>query len=151
MIIIGIDPGKEGGICILNTINKGISVRKMPATPKELLVLLQTYSKIGNVLCVMEKVQGLPRMGGSAMFNFGKGFGYLEMALLATQIKTITVIPQKWQKHYSLGTASSCATSTIWKNKLKAKAEQLFPKQNIFLWGADAILIAEYGRANNLT
>jgi hypothetical protein len=71
-------------------------------------------------------------------------YGHITMALLAVGISTITVTPQKWQKHFQLGTKSSCATNTIWKNKLKAAAQRLFPKNQIFLWGSDAVLISAY-------
>ncbi|MEK0326404.1 MAG: hypothetical protein QQN63_11940 [Nitrosopumilus sp.] len=37
-------------------------------------------------------------------------------------------------------------TDTQWKNRLKAKAQQLFPSKNITLATADALLIAEFCR-----
>lgn len=145
MMIIGIDPGKQGGIAVLH--NNKLFVRKMPETPKEMLDTLKFFKDASknNLQVFMEKVQGLPGMGGSAMFNFGQGFGWLQMALLALEIKSETVTPQKWQKEFQLGTKGS-STTAVWKNKLKARAEQLYPEKKIFLWGADAILIAEYGR-----
>lgn len=146
-MIIGIDPGKNGGIAIMN--NNKLFLRKMPETPKELHETLKFLNKVskGNVTVFMEKVQGLPGMGGSSMFNFGKGFGWLEMALISLEMPVETITPQKWQKEFQLGTKGKLS-STQWKNKLKAKAEQLFPSKKIFLWGADAVLIAEYGRRN---
>lgn len=145
MKIIGIDPGKNGGICILNQNGEVLTLIKMPATPSDLYSFLAEHSDCNA--CVLEKVGGMPGNGGSAMFNFGKGYGWLEMALIACKIKTITVTPQKWQKYYQLGSSSSC-THTEWKNKLKAKAQQLFPLQGkkITLVTCDAMLIAEYGR-----
>jgi hypothetical protein len=52
---------------------------------------------------------------------------------------------------YQLGKSSE-HTKTEWKNRLKAKAQQLFPQQSkhITLKTADALLIAEYARKNNL-
>lgn len=142
---MGIDPGKNGGICILDQNGEVITLIKMPATPSDLLNFLAEHSDCGA--CMLEKVGGMPGNGGSAMFNFGKGYGWLEMALIACKIKTVTVTPQKWQKHYQLGSSSSC-THTEWKNKLKAKAQQLFPSlgKKITLVTCDAMLIAEYGR-----
>ena len=142
--IIAIDPGKNGGIVIYdNKIKQVIEVAKMPATPQEVLNLLRIYSF--NSVCYLEKVQGLPGMAASAMFNFGKGFGHLEMALLACKIPTFEMIPQKWQKALSLGVKGN-KSSTEWKNKLKAKAEQLFPNVGkITLAVSDALLICYYG------
>ena len=122
----------------------------MPETPKDMYDTLNFFRKAskGEIFVFMEKVQGLPGMGGSAMFNFGKGFGWLEMALISLEIPVETITPQKWQKEFQVGTKGKLSTSQ-WKNKLKSKAEQLFPKSKMFLWGADAVLIAEYGRRNH--
>lgn len=146
MTIIGIDPGKQGGICMIT--DTKLIIKKMPETPTDLYNLLELFQKASknNCFCFLEKVQGLPKMSGGGMFTFGKGFGWLEMALISLKIPTEEVTPQKWQKEFQLGEKKGNQTDTVWKNKLKAKAQQLFPKQEIFLWGADAILIAEYGR-----
>lgn len=147
MIIIGIDPGKNGGIAVIKD-KKLIFLVKTPPTPKEMLSLfkkIKMMGKISDCVCYLEKVGGLPGMGGSSMFNFGQVYGFTVMALLSNEIKTITVTPQKWQKFFQLGTKSQCSSDTVWKNKLKSKAEQLFPDKKIFLWGSDAVLIAEYG------
>lgn len=141
--IIAIDPGKNGGIAVYSIdIGRVIEVVKMPETPQELLRFLRLYSF--NSICYLEKVQGLPGMSGSAMFNFGCGFGHLEMALLACKIPTVSVTPQKWQKSLQLGNKGNKST-TEWKNKLKAKAEQLFPYVGrITLAISDALLILQY-------
>ena len=148
MMILGIDPGKSGGIAVING-NKLI-IRKMPETPKEILDTLNFFKKAskGEIFVFMEKVQGLPKMSGSGMFTFGQGFGWLQMALISLEIKSETITPQKWQKEFQVGTKGKLSTSQ-WKNKLKAKAEQIFPDAKMFLWGADAVLIAEYGRRNH--
>lgn len=149
MKTIGIDPGKNGGIAILDEKGNVLELIKMPATPEDLFLFLNQYTM--QTVCILEKVGGMPGNGGSAMFNFGKGYGNIEMALIACGIKTITVTPQKWQKHYQLGSSSSCS-HTEWKNKLKAKAQQLFPSlgNKVTLVTCDALLLAEYGRILNL-
>lgn len=143
--IIAIDPGAQGGIAIFSVDNdRLIEVVKMPDTPQDLLDLISKYQI--NSKCYLEKVGGLPGMGGSSMFNFGKGFGHLEMALLCRKIPTTEVTPQKWQKALQLGTKGHKSTSQ-WKNKLKAKAQQLYPKvPKITLAISDALLILEYAR-----
>lgn len=145
--IIAIDPGKNGGIAIYSSErNQLVEVVKMPPTPQELLSFLRLYQF--NSVCYLEKVGGLPGMGGSAMFNFGKGFGHIEMALLCAKIPTNEVLPQKWQKFLSLGTKGGKSTSE-WKNKLKTRAEQLFPNAGkITLATSDALLILKYGIEN---
>ena len=141
--IIAIDPGKNGGIAIYSVdVGRVIEVIKMPETPQELLRFLRFYQL--NSICYLEKVGGLPGMSPSAMFNFGVGYGHLEMSLLACKIPTISVTPQKWQKVLQLGNKGSKST-TEWKNKLKRKSEQLFPYVGkITLAVSDALLILQY-------
>lgn len=141
--IIGIDPGANGGIAVYSVdLGRVVEVTKMPETPQELLKFLRIYCI--NSTCYLEKVQGMPGNGGGSMFNFGRGFGHIEMALLACKIPTVTVTPQKWMKSMQLGHKGN-KSSTVWKNKLKAKAQQLFPYINkITLATSDALLITKY-------
>lgn len=144
-VYIGIDPGKNGGIAVMDAAGEVLEVVKMPATPRDLLDFLSGYSM--DSFCTLERVGGMPGNGGSAMFNFGKGYGHLQMALLALGIGTEDVTPNKWEKMYQLGSSGKC-TKTEWKNRLKAKAQQLFPQlgKKVTLATCDALLICEYGR-----
>lgn len=146
---IGIDPGKHGGIAVMGADGEVLDVVKMPETPQDLLDFLEQYKD--DSFCTLERVGGMPGNGGSAMFNFGKGYGHLQMALLALHIPTEDVTPNKWEKTYQLG-SSGKYTKTEWKNRLKAKAQQIFPHlgKKITLATCDALLICEYGRRQNL-
>lgn len=146
---IGIDPGKHGGIAVMGADGDVLDVVKMPGTPQDLLDFLEQYKD--DSFCTLERVGGMPGNGGSAMFNFGKGYGHLQMALLALHIPTEDVTPNKWEKTYQLG-SSGKYTKTEWKNRLKAKAQQMFPHlgKKITLATCDALLICEYGRRQNL-
>ena len=128
-----------------------------------------------NVFAVIEKVGGYAgdrASGGNgpAMFKFGMSYGGLRMALVAAGIPFDEVTPQTWQK--GLGIAPrrphtktrevqikkgknkgkwrteryGGETDTEFKNRLKAKAQQLFPTVKVTLAVADALLIAEYCR-----
>lgn len=146
---IGIDPGKHGGIAVMGADGEVLDVVNMPETPQDLLDFLEQYKD--DSFCTLERVGGMPGNGGSAMFNFGKGYGHLQMALLALHIPTEDVTPNKWEKTYQLG-SSGKYTKTEWKNRLKAKAQQMFPYlgKKITLATCDALLICEYGRRQNL-
>lgn len=146
---IGIDPGVHGGIAVLSADGSVVEVAKMPATPMDLLDFLSRHKD--DSFCVLERVGGMPGQGGSAMFNFGKGYGHLQMALLALGIPTNDVTPNKWEKSFQLGSSGKYG-KTEWKNRLKAKAQQLFPSlgRKITLATCDALLIAEYGRRLSL-
>lgn len=142
--IIGIDPGKNGGISVYSCNDKKIiETIKMPDTPRELLTFLRLYCC--NSVCYLERVNGIPGNGAAAMFNFGVGFGYLEMALIALKIPFTEITPQKWQKELQLGHKGT-KTTAEWKNKLKQKAQQLYPNVKMTLATSDSLLIVEYGR-----
>lgn len=149
-LIIGIDPGSNGGIAVLGIDGSVVEVRKMPETPQDILECLRRYSSsnliANDVVCYIEKVgTGMPGQSSKATATFARHCGHLEMALLALGIKTNDVTPAKWEKTYQLG-KSTFLTKTEWKNKLKAKAQQLFPKEKVTLAVCDALLLAEYGR-----
>ena len=149
--IIGIDPGANGGIAVLDIDGNVIDVRKMPDTPQDILECLRKYSSStlfsNDGVCYIEKVgTGMPGQSSKATATFARHCGHLEMALLALGIKTNDVTPNKWEKSYQLGKSTDAISKTVWKNKLKAKAQQLFPKERVTLAICDALLLAEYGR-----
>lgn len=136
--LIAIDPGANGGISILHDV--GVIVHKMPEGVGDLCQLLRLYNAPGSY-CFLELVHEMPSQRG--MFNFGKGYGHLEMALYLLNIPTEVVSPQKWIKYHCLGTRGGM-TGTEWKNKLKAKAQMLYPQIKVTLWNADSLLILDY-------
>ena len=148
---IGIDPGLKGGIAVLNDGGSVVEVDNMPETPQDILGLLGEYSG-RNAVCVLEDVgHGIPGQSSKATATFARHNGHLEVALLALSIPTEKVTPRKWQKVYQLG-SSKGIDERVWKNKLKAKAQQLFPSlgKKVTLFTCDALLIAEYARRNKL-
>ena len=141
--IIGIDPGKNGGIAWIGT--RGAQTRKMPETLSDMWCLVCQINDpvVGGMdyprMAYIEQVHSSPQMGVKSAFTFGQGFGHIEMALMAAGISFERVSPQKWQK------AMGCLTKGD-KNVSKAKAQELFPGLKITHATADALLIAEYGR-----
>lgn len=88
------------------------------------------------------------------MFNFGKGFGHLEMALISLGIPLTEVRPQEWQKSLGTGTKGS-RTTNEWKTRLKEMAQKRWPtverdfglkNKGQWLSVSDALLILEYAR-----
>ena len=153
MIYIGIDPGASGGMAALSMTGPPWSVEKMPPTERD--VWEWFISQIGKhassydkgCVAVIEKVGGYvgEAQPGSAAFKFGASYGGLRMALIASGISFDEVTPQTWQREFALKRAKD-ETKTQWKNRLKAKAQQLFPQETVMLATADALLIAEYCR-----
>ena len=145
--VIGIDPGQNGGIAVMS--NGGVFVTKMPATYADIYERLRAIKEsYANPVAFLEKVgQGIPGQSSSATATLARHCGHLEMALFALGIATEEVTPQKWQKFYSnqIGTSRGLG-KTQWKNRLKLEAQRRFPSENVTLWSADALLIAEYGK-----
>lgn len=148
--IIAIDPGVSGGI-----VYHDVYVTRtyaMPASNGDVCDLLRELKQESiqahpqqndTIVCYMEKVGGFAGAGhpGSAMFNFGRGVGYIEGCLYALGIPMITVRPQEWQSALHLGKKSKNESKTDWKNGLKAKAQELYPAEKVTLKTADALLI----------
>ena len=145
--IIGIDPGVNGGISVLNADGLVVESAKMPATPEDILEFLSKYAG-DDTVCYLEDVgKGVPGQSSKATATFARHNGHLEMALLALKIRTNKATTQRGMKFYQLGKSSSYS-KTEWKNRLKAKAQKLFPGERVTLATCDSLLIAEYGRKN---
>jgi len=150
-MIIAIDPGKSGGIAVIYG-NGRIESEKMPDTERDVMQYLKEMKDLAEAegescTCFLEKVSGFigKAQPGGAMFTFGEGYGFLKGVLMTLKIRLENPTPQVWQKALSLGTSKGL-TKTQWKNKLKAKAQELYPSQKVTLSTADALLILEYAR-----
>ena len=145
-LVIGVDPGLSGGIAVVGMDGVAVDVVSMPETMQDLLEYLRSWcSDDCTSVCYMEKVGfGMPGQSSKATATFSRHCGHLEMALLSLGIPTNEVTPQKWMRHYQLGRSSDFSKGE-WKNRLKSKAQQLFPREKVTLKVADALLIALYG------
>ena len=143
MIYIGVDPGKNGGIALLDDTNE---VRVYPYSEETLIEKLKYDSKFFDVKCVLEKVNAMPGQGVVSMFNFGQNYGFIQGVLKAYNIPFELVPPQKWKKEFSV---------TSDKNISIEVAKRLFPTVNLKATErckkdhdgmAEALLMAEYAR-----
>jgi len=64
--------------------------------------------------------------------------------MTAARIPFETHIPQKWIKALGIPGKGKNETKTQWKNRLKARAQQLYPRERVTLPTADALLIATH-------
>ena len=122
----------------------------MPDTFGDIIDLFRSiYAPSGNIVCYLEKVSGFAGKGrpGAHMFKFGEGFGFLQGVIMSASTKLVLVRPQEWQKFFSLGTAKACVNKREWKNKLKAEAQRRYPRLDVTLKTADALLLLEYAMA----
>lgn len=152
MIIIGIDPGASGGIAMLDTWNGdgklfACDLVPMPETERD---IFDTVDRKGEAIYPIAYVEwihpAIQGIGKSAMAKLYGNYMACRMAVIAAGIRMEIVKPQEWQKGLGIPKRAKAENTTKWKNRLKAKAQQLFPSVDVTLKTADALLIAEYGR-----
>lgn len=143
---IGVDPGKGGGLAAV----RGAEFSLTPMPPTDMDIYRWLLDHRGEpVFAVMERVTGYIGDGGNPgarMFAFGQNYGALRMALIAVGVPFETVTPAVWQRAVGVTPRKKTETKTVWKNRLKSRAQELFPRAPITLATADAILLAEYCR-----
>jgi crossover junction endodeoxyribonuclease RuvC len=152
MIILGIDPGKTGGIAHISTLTCNMSNREMETysfkdrSYTEIADYMARYTRI-DVKAYLEKVHSMPAQGVSSSFKFGEGFGALQGMLAAYEIPFEFVTPQKWQKELSIPKRTKMEKQSDFKRRLKDTAQRLYPihVKKIDSSTADAVLIMHYG------
>lgn len=152
MIYIGIDPGKSGGIAILDEAS-GIECIPMPEFDFDLYDVLEALPALPRVHAVLEKVHAMPKQGVTSSFNFGVEYGRVRMALCAAGIGFEEVTPQKWMKELGIPPKKKQETKGQYKNRLRDTAQKMFPKLEVWkgpkglqMAICDALLIMEYCR-----
>ena len=148
MRIAGIDPGKSGGIVVLDLQTKGIEyLGPLPYIGGDVAVheLQDILASCGSSVtdCFIERVHAMPNQGVVSMFTFGKGFGRLTATAELACNAVLLVRPQDWKKQAGLsGKKKEAAVELFLQEQPQYKGE--FNKAT--LSGiADAYFIAKYG------
>lgn len=151
-MIIGVDPGITGAICLLDGPDiitlvdmpaRKIVVGKKNRNTIDLIELEKIVRKLEAPTAYVEKVQSFPQNGGVANFNFGMAYGQIlgALAMLGCRIEYVT--PQKWKK--ALGVTSDKQTSINAFHQIFTDCEDLvYLKKHD--GRAEAALIAYYGQ-----
>ena len=116
----------------------------MPTTEWDTCELLSEYQPSIRKACI-EAVHAFPGQGVTAMFSFGRNYGFLRGILIALQIPLLEVAPQKWKRDLGLKFTAQDSKKDK-KNGSKQLAQQWFPSLKITHATAEALLIAEWGR-----
>ena len=150
--IVAIDPGASGGIAWVCPGEKPCCV-PMPQTEGDLIARIKDIVA-RNVPTVFYLEDLVKHMGAgipaSTMAVYASNWGFIKGAIQYSGSPLHLVNPRTWAKSLGLGTASEGAGVTKaevkrnWKNKLKARAQQLYPHLEITLKTADALLLLEY-------
>lgn len=95
MKIVGIDPGKRGGICVLHP--EWIYAAPMPVVGDQIDGREIAGRIIGADLVVIEHAQAMPKQGVTSMFKYGVGFGVLIGVCEGLGLAYRLVKPRMWQ------------------------------------------------------
>ena len=153
MIIIGIDPGVSGAICILTdgkiteiyempTMIDGKKNKKQVNGAEVTNIINKELVNEKDINVVIEHVSAMPGQGVTSMFNFGQSFGVLKGICAALKLPVHFIRPVKWKKHFNLINTEKDASRT--------KVIEVFPYISSKISKkkdgnkADAILIARF-------
>jgi crossover junction endodeoxyribonuclease RuvC len=152
MLIIGIDPGLDGGIAIIDG-NHIELLETVPTQPKTGFIKRQVNCfELGRILrpfkesvCYIEQVSSRPGQGVGSVFSFGDTYGSIRGVLGALEIPTYMVTPQVWKKSLKISSKEESlkASETIFNlPKMKKKDHNLAEALLIAFWG--------YSHRNNI-
>lgn len=158
MNIIGIDPGLDGAVAILEAGGEHmiydtptLTVKGASGNRREYnLVVMASWLRpwAARSVAYIENVHAMPGQGVRSMFTMGLGVGAWMGILAALEIPVTRVTPQRWKGVMLDGMGHD-------KDAGRLRAIQLFPSRACLFerkkddGRADAILIAEYGRRLN--
>lgn len=147
MIYIGIDPGKKGGIGVIDNVSG--MYYAYPYTDTSYIEAVTSAVKthgVDNIRVCVEKVNAMPGQGVVSVFTFGHGLGVIEGVLMALSVSYQLIRPQEWKKEFGLNSDKQASIDVCRK---------LFPKINLLETPrcrkehdgmAEALLMAEYAR-----
>lgn len=154
--IIGIDPGRSGGLAIIQS-GLNVKIGIMPVVGKELDYALIRDTFVNAIrmnsefagFAVIEKVHAMPKQGVVSSFNFGRYYEGMIATCAVLKIPLVQVTPQAWKK--------SVLAGQDWKGNKEASVQYVkrrFPELNLLRTPrcrkshdgmADAVCIALYG------
>lgn len=142
-LVVGIDPGESGAVAIITM--EGGKQHVLRAGKHTLYDIGQhLFSIRGDVVCAyLEQVGVRPEQGISSAAKFMINYGEYRGLLAGLSIPVKHVLPQVWQRNMRCLTRGD-------KNVTKRKAQELYPTMTITHADADALLIAEYGRRQEI-
>jgi hypothetical protein len=147
-MIVAVDPGVSGAIVTYHD-HLGLTSYNMPATDWDVCKLVATISTQANTDVLYLEEPPLytgKNIPGSAIGKLQWNTGVLYGSAVACGWEVHRVRPAIWQKAHPVGTKGDL-TTTAWKNKLKARAGDLFGSQvKVTLANADALLILDAAR-----
>jgi len=155
MIYIGIDPGKNGGMALLDDDRITNAGCEIPLAMDDFhayrfyQIIRDWTTGCSKVIFVLEKVHSMPKQGVVSTFTFGRIYGEIRGILRSLNLPLLEPAPQVWKKLVLHG--------MDWKGNKAASiyfAGEKYPeidlkpgrKRTPHDGIADAVCLAEYGR-----
>lgn len=149
-LTIGIDPGLNGAVAIIDQAGELVSVSDLPYVHDKSLAWVDGDALqiiLSNALCgrpvraYVERVSSMPGQGVASSFAFGLGYGSVLSVLQAMLIGMVLITPAVWKRSYGLGKDKRASLH---------RARLMWPRAELRLCKhegrAEALLLAEYGR-----
>lgn len=159
-LIIGIDPGKSGGLAYKLMDGKkclDIYACKMPDDPCDIPQIIDNWTReagafnhvIPKTVVYMENPNGIPfrpkaqddgktRQGLASTAKFNRNIGFIHGVLVGMGVHHILISPMKWMNYLQCRTGGD-------KRVTRNLAIKMFPDLKVTHATADALLICHYG------
>lgn len=115
-LLMGIDPGKQGAIAILDKAAGSVVTHDMPDTTAKLIDLFASLPPVR--LCCIEKPYYPALIGVTNATKIAEAYGALRAVLAYQGIPTFETRPGEWKKALNLNSSKSAS---------REKASQFFP------------------------
>jgi len=148
--VLGLDPGRQGAVALLDATKHELVVHDLPMTRDtrgkqkwhvDVDRLSFLVKGLAPDICYIEEVHASPQMGVTSAFSFGENFGSCMGALAAAGVVIVKTRPEIWKPRLEVPAHKPSAIS---------RASELFPRCTS-LWQrtkdgrAEAAMIALYG------
>lgn len=154
-MIIGIDPGLQGGIALIDRKGLLIDAIQMPIRKvgtKNCIHTNRLYSTLREYIVsytvnhiAIEYVHSMPKQGVASMFSFGFGYGLVIATCHCLGLEPDQISPRSWKNYFKLKyenkEAGLLVVEKLYPNTL-VKFET--PRGRLLDGIVDAVLIAKY-------
>jgi hypothetical protein len=158
-MIVGIDPGLDGGIGWIDGDKTGAMV--MPTLDKapDLRAIAERLRELAPKIVVIERAQTRAAQSANSGLTTGINYGYLIGWLTGVGIPFKEVHPATWKAKMGIALRGKDFTPKQKKDKAIAECRRLFPRVLLLASPkcrvdhdgmAEALLLAEYGRRERL-
>lgn len=150
MAYVGIDPGSQGAICLLDPSLKMIVFKDFSDGLINVHNFLSHNKATFESPVGVEQVRSLPGMSAKSNFSFGRNVGQLEIILEINNLQTHYVLPKFWQQVCGIKIPKGTSSKDR-KNITANRALELYPFADLFGpkgglkdGRSDALMIAHY-------